>query len=94
MRDWKQVWMATDMAIFSCDPQAPWQRHQWEYERPAAPVLPRAPACPSTPLRGCLRLRPSSSRPTSQDTGRNHTGKSHAASTVWPRKAHRCDDRL
>jgi IS30 family transposase len=26
MRDWKHVRMATDMAIYSCDPHAPWQR--------------------------------------------------------------------
>ncbi len=26
MRDWKQVRMAIDMAIFFCDPHAPWQR--------------------------------------------------------------------
>jgi transposase, IS30 family len=26
MRDWKQVRMATDMAIYFCDPYASWQR--------------------------------------------------------------------
>ncbi len=26
MRDWKQVQVDTDVAIFFCDPHAPWQR--------------------------------------------------------------------
>jgi IS30 family transposase len=26
MRDWKRVRMATDLAIYLCDPHAPWQR--------------------------------------------------------------------
>jgi IS30 family transposase len=26
MRDWKQVVMAADIAIFFCDPRSPWQR--------------------------------------------------------------------
>lgn len=41
MRGWKQVQMATDMAIFFCDPHAPWaawgqRKHQWA----VAAVLP------------------------------------------------------
>ena len=41
MRDWKQVQVAADIAIYFCDPHSPWQRaHQREHQRAAAAVLP------------------------------------------------------
>jgi hypothetical protein len=44
MRDWTQVAIAADIAIFFCDPHKPWQalaaRHEREHQRPTAPVLP------------------------------------------------------
>ena len=34
--------IATDVAVYFCDPASPWQRgYEREHERPAAPVLPQ-----------------------------------------------------
>jgi IS30 family transposase len=35
-----QLRIDTGLQIYFCDPQCPWQRHQREHQRPAAPVLP------------------------------------------------------
>jgi hypothetical protein len=36
MRDWKQVKLAADIAVFFCDPHAPWQRGTKENEEACA----------------------------------------------------------
>jgi len=58
MRDWKQVRMATDLAIFRCDPHVPWKRplemrNQQEHQRAASPVLPKG-----TRPNSCTAVKP------------------------------------
>ena len=52
MRDWKQVRVAADIAIFFCDPHAPWQR--------GTNSSPKAATCRCTPRRTSTGSRPNS----------------------------------
>jgi len=68
----KQFSMATDMAVYFCDPASPWQplatRHQREHQRTPAPVLPQRLRPERVRRRGPRTRRPTTQRPPTQNT--------------------------
>jgi transposase, IS30 family len=69
----KQFSMATDMAVYFCDPASPWHqplatRHQREHQRTPAPVLPQRLRPERVRRRGPRTRRPTTQRPPTQNT--------------------------
>ncbi len=93
----KQFSMATDMAVYFCDPASPWQLplaawHQREHQRTAAPVLPQRDRPQRVWTRRPRTRRPTTQRPPTQNARLGYPSRAPACSTHHLNNKQCCND--